>query len=647
MSSLTPPTSGIMGNVFQAFFGALSSQQQEEMWQSYLNEYGNYVPPVTTPSPSSSSYQEYLKRLSELASFAQGVFTEEQTPANTSPQESAQRKILFVVFDLSLIMLNDLQNSLAVESQTLIYNAQWQEQYTNMLTSVPVLTADPTETMSLNSTDPADTTFGFDNISLGDISSYLISQAQSSSTGTATFSLSGEANAGQVTWPTNYTSSTPSYNAFAATSNASSAYQDAWISPVLNLTTSTFQAAITSTDSSTIAAVLEQLAPNLTSNQLYIYSVKIANNNGFGPQPNDITSTDAGTVQALLQQIGLDSSTASTLAPQIATDNANTQLTVTTAALSFNLNFSSVPYDTSSGNNQGNPTAGASSTITVPLNLSGSSSYFVFQGQSYPKTTQGENSLTKALFAAYGTNGPSSADGFGAINTTAEAQQLITDVENGSVFSGFNGPLGIPIPTNAYGLSLLSPPPSLKTNINPANLTTTVIGDNATTLTQAAFNLIQSNVTTPTASTNPAIGSQPYFDVSISAADLATAFNTAYNYAGNSLGIDYGQNESSSIVYYASPLSIPQNDQDPFPTPSASYAGQATANQNVQESRSEENSQLQQYMENIRSARTVLSNEATTLQTNVTGTQQALSQQDDIITSVVESMKTIVESIFR
>lgn len=63
--------------------------------------------------------------------------------------------------------------------------------------------------------------------------------------------------------------------------------------------------------------------------------------------------------------------------------------------------------------------------------------------------------------------------------------------------------------------------------------------------------------------------------------------------------------------------------------------------------RGEINSKEQQYIENVRSKRQVVQDTQSALQANLDQSRQTLSQQSDLLTSVIDSLKGLLSSIFR
>jgi hypothetical protein len=156
-------------DIMGAFFSTLAVEEQDSVWKNFLVEKG--LDPTLTPASAPSSY------VSEFVDYAQRVYDRLLTEYNLSPDEVKKRQIMFMVFDLSLTMLKAIQNSIAVTANNMIITSRWQDEYTKMLTRVPIYTANPSEKMRIDLTDPTKCTFGYNDISVKDIAQYVVNQA--------------------------------------------------------------------------------------------------------------------------------------------------------------------------------------------------------------------------------------------------------------------------------------------------------------------------------------------------------------------------------------------------------------------------------------------------------------------------------------
>jgi len=156
-------------DIMGAFFSTLAQDEQDKVWKNFLVNKG--LDPTLTPAAAPSTY------VSEFVDYAQGVYDRLLTEYNLSPDEVKKRQIMFMIFDLSLTMLKAIQNSIAVTANNMIISSKWQDEYTKMLTRVPIYTAQPSEKMRIDLTDPAKCTFGYNDINVQDMAQYIVNQA--------------------------------------------------------------------------------------------------------------------------------------------------------------------------------------------------------------------------------------------------------------------------------------------------------------------------------------------------------------------------------------------------------------------------------------------------------------------------------------
>lgn len=147
------------------------------------------------------------------------------------------------------------------------------------------------------------------------------------------------------------------------------------------------------------------------------------------------------------------------------------------------------------------------------------------------------------------------------------------------------------------------------------------------------------NITLPTPSTNP--------DLTARYQENLTAFNTAFVNSWNTQIAPAYQN------------STPGSTQDPttlinvqwlhtYVTPAGSTDQNEQRRGDAEsKARGEINARNQQYIENIRSLRDVVQNAAKQVESNLSQTKESISQQSDLLTSILESLKNLISAIFR
>ena len=127
----------------------------------------------------------YLKFLSDKVTAAQ---TSEATSA-LSPREEEMRRIMFEVFNIALEMINVLQNSSRLQSNTLYYYTNLQQEYLHMMSQTQMYGPTASEYIIANSTDFGKTQLGYSNITVRNIADYLMEQI---GTGTGTVYYSSQ-----------------------------------------------------------------------------------------------------------------------------------------------------------------------------------------------------------------------------------------------------------------------------------------------------------------------------------------------------------------------------------------------------------------------------------------------------------------------
>lgn len=181
----TLPTSGPYADFMTSFFGTLSAQDQQSLWDSFLQN--NNL--TSNPSPTDITAQ------TNFMTFIQGTYTRDTTTILLSPEEVLKRDVSFNCYDLLLKMLKTLQATISVQAQNLVVLGNWQQTDTKQMTRVPTYTPNanqewsidtdfsklgtPSVTNGVASTDgiPMNTfTIGYNDISIADISHYLVSQ---------------------------------------------------------------------------------------------------------------------------------------------------------------------------------------------------------------------------------------------------------------------------------------------------------------------------------------------------------------------------------------------------------------------------------------------------------------------------------------
>lgn len=150
-----------------------SAVQQSALWITFLSR----QPASFDPTTDASKAGALLKLAQESSFFSTGAL---------SPNEITKRWLMTETFNEILKMLATIQDTISAQANKLVFYAKWQQAYTKMITASPIYTGSTSDAMKANTTDPTKFTFGYNNISVDSIASYL-AQTPSSTT---EFSLS-------------------------------------------------------------------------------------------------------------------------------------------------------------------------------------------------------------------------------------------------------------------------------------------------------------------------------------------------------------------------------------------------------------------------------------------------------------------------
>src|SRR5438876_6198049 len=108
----TLPT-GSYDSVLQAFFGGMDDAEKQSIWNSFLTKEGLAVQPVDN------------SKLDDFIGFVEGAsgYIKQNV---LSPHEIEKRMALLDTMNFVLAVLNSLQDTVAVQSQSMIFLAKWQ-----------------------------------------------------------------------------------------------------------------------------------------------------------------------------------------------------------------------------------------------------------------------------------------------------------------------------------------------------------------------------------------------------------------------------------------------------------------------------------------------------------------------------------------
>lgn len=129
-----------------------------------------------------------------------------------SPHEDTVRRILFSAFSMVLEMLTTLQQTARLESKAIQLYAEWQKEYTNLVTSTPIYGPVSLNQVIANNDDFGRTTLGHEGITVRQVADWLLHEIQRTGSSSATFNV------------TNPAHDYPGFPCFIMTRNANGSY---------------------------------------------------------------------------------------------------------------------------------------------------------------------------------------------------------------------------------------------------------------------------------------------------------------------------------------------------------------------------------------------------------------------------------------
>ncbi len=164
-----------------AYEGTLSSTQQQSLWANFCTFNG-----ITATTPDTPELQALF--VNYIQSIQKNNVVLGAT-VNYSPDQYRANLVLSSAFQSVSSMLDTLQNTIAMQSGVLTSLGTQQQNYETMMSRVPNYVAGPGGTISVNTSDIANFTFGYDNTSLKDIIDWGANQALATPNTPVTFNI--------------------------------------------------------------------------------------------------------------------------------------------------------------------------------------------------------------------------------------------------------------------------------------------------------------------------------------------------------------------------------------------------------------------------------------------------------------------------
>lgn len=533
----------IFQSLMNGFLGNLSVGDQQNVWQQFLQSEGL----TTNPSISDSNYQQVL---GDFGNYIQQTFVGNVNlgaPNALSPNELTKRNVIFSAFDLLIQMLNTLQNTVAVQSNNLIYLGNLQQEYTTMMAATPTYLANPGNRNSFGSQEwfysqtASQLNFGYGNITLQTLANQFANTTPGSAN--SVFNISSD------TGPSGTETRISDINIVQNPSNVTAVTSD-----LTNLVLTNF------------------------------------NNPGSTPsQPNDDQSNIIGILGYNIANGVLTSANLKTI-----------QTSTSASAITTAINASLEQLTTGGQTLDSGENAAISNLATnlATVNASSTNSASTFNAGAGNKTN---NLYVSFVDPATGTSNYTS----GAIATQGGATISGPRIELHYVVT--QGGTTTDTLVAAQAVTPASDPTTLETNWE-----------------NAFYSLINPYTTGGTG--NNVTLRLDYNDGSANSPPTGIQFFPSQTSAPNN-------------VFFGSPL-IPYRYVDP-PSSDSSTTDLSNATQN----RGEINSELQQFIENARSARQDVQNQATNMQTNVSASKEAITEATDILNNFITGLQTMLAAI--
>ncbi len=161
------------------FYGVSQADAQAALWKTFLatDAAAPYIDPATKniPEPTASSTEVQALYLQFLQGKLSQVYISESANA-LSPKEVQSRYTMLQAFQIVLAMLKALQNCMREQSQLLGIYANWQKEYTKMMTATPIYGPVDNCKVIVHPEDFGTTTLGYGNISINQIVDYLLAK---------------------------------------------------------------------------------------------------------------------------------------------------------------------------------------------------------------------------------------------------------------------------------------------------------------------------------------------------------------------------------------------------------------------------------------------------------------------------------------
>ncbi len=170
--SLSLPPSGPFTQIMNGYFGNYTTDVQKMIWNSFLQEQGLSSNPSDTDTTRLQKFSEYI------TSYYDDMLVPDI-------KVGEKTKIIFSIFDILIELMQTMTTTQVTSQQLRVFLTKKQEQYRQMMSKTVLYVGDPpgakkadgNYTVSTPNADPSKFNLGYGNITLQDVFTNMVKQA--------------------------------------------------------------------------------------------------------------------------------------------------------------------------------------------------------------------------------------------------------------------------------------------------------------------------------------------------------------------------------------------------------------------------------------------------------------------------------------
>lgn len=152
---MTIPTSGIYAAMLNSYLSTANDRQK--VWSEFLTEHGLTTTPSEADVGTLQKFNEFVSNAYNSLAAGENVQT---------AQEMTRRRIMFDAFSIVLKMIDAIQDSVRTLSKSLTFYGKWQQEYTRLMTNIPLYSPDNQSKFVYNATDVGKSRLGYGDFDL-------------------------------------------------------------------------------------------------------------------------------------------------------------------------------------------------------------------------------------------------------------------------------------------------------------------------------------------------------------------------------------------------------------------------------------------------------------------------------------------------